>query len=195
MPGSSLSSPSPTLRHQRCQRTQWAASLPSWGYCGAVGESVSQGGPRGWARLLQGASEGSASQHPASQPFPSLTAIRYQRDIPMCQRNPKPLPTPSHSPWSPLSHPSAWPCQHAWGRAPTSHQSPQLPSALARVPSWRYSYQQLWHVGDGGLPSSGWCETIPYSTSIYRGRSAGGVKGQASLQSRDFSFPLKKKKP
>lgn len=40
-----------------------------------------------------------------------------------------------------LSHPSAWPHQHVWGCALSSHQSPQLPSALARVPSWKYSHQ------------------------------------------------------
>lgn len=73
---------------------------------GAGEEPVSWGTPWGWAKLLQRAGEGCASQRWASQPFPSLTAVRHQRDIPTCQRNPKPLPTPSCSPQQSLSLPS-----------------------------------------------------------------------------------------
>ena len=72
--------------------------------------------------------------------FSGLTAVRRQKDIPTCQRNPKPLPTPPRSPQHPLSQPSAWCRQHVRGCALSSHQSPQPPSALARVPSQRYSH-------------------------------------------------------
>lgn len=112
VPGSSPSSLSPNLRHQRCWQTQRVTSLPSWGHWGggdgggAGEEPVSWGTPWGWAKLLQRAGEGCASQRWASQPFPSLTAVRHQRDIPTCQRNPKPLPTPSCSPQQSLSLPS-----------------------------------------------------------------------------------------
>lgn len=148
VPGSSPSSLSPNLRHQRCWQTQRVTSLPSWGHWGGGMEggqekSLSPGGLPGagpsCCRGLVRAVHHSAG-HPS--PFPASLPLDIKGTFPRAKETqnhflPHLVPPSNLS----LSHPSAWPHQHVWGCALSSHQSPQLPSALARVPSWKYSHQ------------------------------------------------------
>lgn len=111
---------------------------------GAGEEPVSWGTPWGWAKLLQSRGLVRAVHHSAGHPspFPASLPLDIKGTFPRAKETqnhflPHLVPPSNLS----LSHPSAWPHQHVWGCALSSHQSPQLPSALARVPSWKYSHQ------------------------------------------------------
>lgn len=141
------------------------------------------GAPWGWARLLWRAGEGCASQCRASWPFANLTAIRRQRDILMCQRNSKPLPTPSRVPpasslpslsLAPPACPGTYPVLPPKPPTTLCAGMRALPEIFPLIALARR---------DGGLPSSSWCKTLPYSTSVYQRRSAGSSRGRQTPQS------------
>lgn len=109
---------------------------------GAGEEPVSWGIPGAGPSCCRGLvrAEHHSAGHPS--PFPASLPLDIKGTFPCAKETqnhflPHLVPPSNLS----LSQPSAWPHQHVWGCALSSPRSPQPPSALARVPSWKYSHQ------------------------------------------------------
>lgn len=186
-PWSSPSSLSPTLRHQHRWWAQQATSLPSWEHWGAVGGrrrahllggSPGLGQAAAWGQVK--AVHCNARHH---GPSPASVPLDTKGTFPCAKETPNPfLPHPVlPGTLSPIPQP---------GLASMSGTCPVLPLKPPSNPlCWHQcppgdtptdSYGTSWMRG---VPSSSWCATLPYGTSVYLGRAAGGSSGRQTPQS------------
>lgn len=198
MPWSSPSSLSPTLRCQHRRWTQQATSLPGWEHWGPVGGRRRAHLPGGSLGLGQAAAGGRVRAVRCNAghrgPSPASAPLDTKGTFPCAKETPNPfLPHPIlPGTLSPIPQPG--PASMSGDMPSPPAEAPQPPSVLARVPSRRYSHQQLWHIGDEVSPQLQLVRDPPVWHISPPGEGSWGLKRQANPTELSFLFSSPPKK-